>query len=464
MAFPARAEAGIQAQPGISAMHLEMVVYRSRSVALLAGHELKHLIRTAQSRNQGEAITGVVLYDNSHFFQWLEGPPAGVERVMNSIRQDSRHTDLEILAKGSASTRKFTGWDMKLATHGATSLSWRDEIIEPSAEIVENLRRQPEAAPNLLVKLIPLPLTSVSASGQQAASLMRTSLGQASAAVLKAVIVKSVIPMLLQRHGLGAAADERSPVNPRAAELAELLVGSDQTAALDLIRELRGKYGDPRHLYAPLLEPAARSLGDLWNDDICNEFDVALGLARLQSAARLLGADAPLAIPVGHQPNVLIAPVPGELHHLMASLDSQWLWNAGWAPQIQFPESDCALEDMVAASWVDVLDLSLSAAFRREESLPRLARTIAQARRASRNPALLVVVGGRAFVEDRMAGRGVGADLASQTSENIDQRILNRMQVDEVLQRARRRGKGGVDAVSQRASSLPRQSRDRPSA
>lgn len=433
MASSAGIAARTDARQGSTPPPLATIVYRSRAVAPLPGPALRHLIQTAQARNHGEAITGVMLYDDTHFFQWLEGPPDGVDRVMHSIHNDPRHTDVEILARRRSPTRRFSGWDMKLAAPGARTFAWPDEVIEPPAEVMANLRRQPKAAPGLLVKLSPLPLDPAQAGGQQAAALVRTALGQASAAVLKTVILDSVIPMLLERHGADAGP---SAVNPRAKELAELLIASDQTAALDLIRELRGGDADPRHLYAPLFEPAARSLGDLWNDDICSEFEVTLGLCRLQTAVRLLGADVPRTILPGDQPNVLVTPVPGELHHLMAGLDSEWLLGAGWAPQVAFPASDRALQDLLAASWVDVLDLSLSAAFRREDSLPRLAQTIAKARRASRNPALLVVVGGRVFVEDGTAGPGVGADMASQSSENVDRRIIQGMRAEAALRDA----------------------------
>jgi hypothetical protein len=420
---------------------LATVVYRSRAVAPLPGPALQHLVETAQSRNHGEAITGVMLYDDSHFFQWLEGPPEGVERVMHSIHHDPRHTDLEILAQRRSPARRFVGWDMKLAAPGARSLAWRDEVIEAPADIIENLRRQPAAAPSLLVKLMPVPVTVVQ-PGAADAPHARVALGATTAAVLKAVILHSVLPMLLEQHRLGGAGDEPPLIHARAAELAELLVAPDQAASLDLIRELRGPGGEDRHLYAPLFEPAARQLGDLWNDDICTEFDVTLGLCRLQTAVRLLGADAPPAAFQPSPPHVLVAPVPGELHQLVASLDSEWLWKAGWAPHIAFPATDDALEDLVSGEWVDVLDLSLSAAFRREDSLPRLARTIAQARRASRNPALVVVVGGRAFVEDRMAGLDVGADVASRSSQDVDRRIMQGLQVDEALDKAERRAEG----------------------
>lgn len=433
---------------------LATVVYRSRAVAPLAGQELQRLVHTAQSRNQREAVTGVMLYDENRFFQWLEGPPEGVERVMHSIRNDHRHTDLEILDRGAASSRSFQGWDMKLAARGSQALTWPSAVIEPPAEIIAELHRQPEAAPSLLVKLVPLAVDDPRfVDPVQAMSSTRTSLDQASASVLKSVILKSVLPSLLQRRSLGTGDEAATSLHPRAIELAELLIATDQTASLDLIREIRGNYGDARHLYAPLFEPAARSLGNLWMEDGCTEFDVTLALCRLQIAVRLLGADAPRAIRQAAGPHVLITPVPGEMHQLVASLDSEWLWKAGWAPQIELPVDDRALGELLSESWIDVLDLSLSAAFRREASLGRLAATVAQARRASQNPALVVVVGGRAFVEDNQAGLDTGADLVSGTSQNIDRRILRQMRTGGFSRPQERRGTttGQGSATSRRS-------------
>ena len=409
---------------------LATVVYRSRAVAPLCDEGLRRLMRTAQARNCREAVTGVLLHDDDRFFQWLEGPAEGVERVMRSIRGDPRHTDLEVLDRRASPARVFDGWDMKLATPGAASGLWDGEVLEPPRGIVEGLRRRPAAAPALLVKLVPPPAGPAVRDRHEASSPGGPALSRTTASVLKSVILDAVIPSLLHGHGLPATEAERSEGNPRAPELAELLVASDQAASLDLIRELRGHDGDARRLYAPLFEPAARSLGDLWGDDLCSEFDVALGLCRLQTAVRLLGVDAPRTVFRGVQPNVLVAPVPGEPHQLVGALDSEWLWNAGWAPRLEFPADDRALADLVSATWIDVLDLSLSAAFRRAEALPRLARTIAHARRASRNPALVVVVGGRAFVGDGAAGADVGADLASGTSRNVDRLMLRGMRMD----------------------------------
>jgi hypothetical protein len=82
------------------------------------------------------------------------------------------------------------------------------------------------------------------------------------------------------------------------------------------------------------------------------------------------------------------------------------------------------MQDLVSTTWFDALDVSLSAAFQREDLLPNLTKTIADARRASLNPALLVVVGGRIFSDHKTSGNQVGADLTSMSALNVDDLIL----------------------------------------
>ncbi|TPG46471.1 BLUF domain-containing protein [Roseomonas nepalensis] len=424
MAFASSSVAERPFAPATTAGDVSTIVYRSRAVAPLSDQDLQRLMRTAQARNGREGITGVVLYDERQFFQWLEGPEEGVKRVMGSIQNDRRHTDLEVLTHYASPTRRFSGWDMKLAARGANPALWQSDVLEPPRAIIDDLRRRPASAPSLLAKLMPLPVAA--GDSPLATSLAGKPLGNTTVSILKDVLLKTVIP-LLHHHEPAAADAEDVPVNPRAAELAELLVASDQAASLSLIRELRGKDVEGRHLFAPLFEPAARALGDLWGDDFCSEVEVTLGLCRIQTAVRLLGADTRRSVVSSVQPKVLIVPAPGELHQLVAVLDSEWLWSEGWSPQSEFPATDRALGDLLSASWIDVLDLSLSAAFRRKDSLVRLTETIKQARRASLNPALLVLVGGRTFVEVEGVGTAVGADIVSRTSLNVDRYMVQGM-------------------------------------
>jgi hypothetical protein len=108
-------------------------------------------------------------------------------------------------------------------------------------------------------------------------------------------------------------------------------------------------------------------------------------------------------------------------------LDSDALTSAGWDPLLEFPDSDEALQDLMADTWFDALDLSLSASFRRDNWLPRMTKTIALARHASRNPALVVIVGGRIFAEDSTAGAKVGADGASNSAMRTSRMIQEKL-------------------------------------
>ena len=123
-------------------------------------------------------------------------------------------------------------------------------------------------------------------------------------------------------------------------------------------------------------------------------------------------------------PAVLIVPQLGELHLLSAVLDAESLHQRGWAPQAEFPVSNTALQGMVSGSWFDALDLTLSTAFTGDHWMPRVAETIAQVRKASRNPALVIIVGGRGFAESAKNGRQVGADSSSQTASDVAPLIL----------------------------------------
>jgi len=144
---------------------------------------------------------------------------------------------------------------------------------------------------------------------------------------------------------------------------------------------------------------------------------VAIGLCHLQSAMRRINDRlAPAAMPGFDARSVLVAPQPGERHMLCAALDSEILWQAGWDAYCAFPSTDKALQDLLAQEWFDALDLSLSASFRREHWLPRIAKTIAGARQASCNPALAIVIGGRLFSEQPDFSDAVGADACVYSS------------------------------------------------
>jgi hypothetical protein len=395
------------------------VVYRSRAVGSLSDYELYELVQAAQTKNALESITGLMLYDNGRFYQWLEGPVANVNRLMQSIFTDNRHTDIEILSDKPSVNRQFGDWTMRLATRGVRSIHSGNNVVVPTANALRKIHRNPEQAAGVLAGL-----SSISDDAPSPRPASNLPLEGPAGAILKDILVTAVLPELVARH---AKQDWTTPwpIDQRARALADLLVGPDSNAAIELLRTLQNTDGAIRHLYQTLLEPSARRLGDLWGADLCSELDVTIGLGQLQRAVRVLNEEIMQpTLPKGlYMPAVLVVPEPGEAHAFNSVLDADVLTNAGWDPLTEFPSSDEALQDLIAGTWFDALDLSLSPAFRREHWLPRVTQTIALARHASRNPALVVVVGGRIFAEDNKAAARVGADASSGSALNT-QRII----------------------------------------
>ena len=105
--------------PAPSQDSLVRLVYRSRATLPLAGAPLCDMLRAARRRNHCAGVTGLLVADRGQYLQWLEGPQAGVVQLMRSISLDRRHDSIELLSEGQVPSRRFAGWDMRLAADRA---------------------------------------------------------------------------------------------------------------------------------------------------------------------------------------------------------------------------------------------------------------------------------------------------------------------------------------------------------
>jgi hypothetical protein len=375
---------------------LSTISYRSQAVQPFTEGELDRLEVTSRARNRAESLTGVLIYDKGRFFQWLEGPVEGLRRVWRSIRLDGRHTQIELLGDAPTPVRFFGGWELKLARRRAAG----DGAPRVAAEGVRADSGQVPYRPGEGLQTV---------RGPAAANDSVSGPPSALRPALAALIEEAVIPRLAAAHSSARA--RLLPTDPRLAELARLLFAKETSAAFELIDRLKADVGSIESLCAELFEPAARSMGDLWRSDDCSEFDVTLGLARLQVALHRCSAhDAAPVRPGSAGRAVLLSPSPHEPHLLGSAVAVELFWRAGWDVSCDFPRSADALSQLLHERWFDVLDLSLSSAFTREHRLEEMAATIRAARESSINPSLAVIVDGRLFHEHPQAGAAVGAD------------------------------------------------------
>ena len=65
------------------------------------------IARNARPANHDKDITGLLIFDGIRFCQQLEGDQSGVLALLERIRRDARHVNVEVLHHGPLAKRRF---------------------------------------------------------------------------------------------------------------------------------------------------------------------------------------------------------------------------------------------------------------------------------------------------------------------------------------------------------------------
>lgn len=332
---------------------LRQLVYRSKATPAMDHAALRALLLQARERNVAESITGLLVYHEGCFVQWLEGPAGAVERVWQSIQRDPRHSEVEPLPTPWSEHRLFPNWTLRLASSDV-----------PAAE--------PDAVP-----MSPLAMQTLSEHADIAPDFM---------------------------HGI---AFWRGLPAPEA--MAMTLCRGDEPEVQALSRQVLAQRPLLAALGWHLVGPVSRAMGAMWMDDRLQGVELVLGQGRLQLLVRQVAGQRPrrIARPGGL---ALVAPAPGEQHLAGATFAAVALDAAGWQVDFAFPRDDTELCAALRARDYGVLHLAQSAVFAREDRITDLAATIRHVRQAMTRPMLQILVSGRAFAENPGLSTVVGAD------------------------------------------------------
>lgn len=191
------------------------------------------------------------------------------------------------------------------------------------------------------------------------------------------------------------------------AELVELVLADGESAAAAYVESMCGNGAGAEAIYLDLLAPAARRLGAMWDEDLCDFTEVTVGLWRLQSAMREFSTSF-LDQRTGptNGPRILLVPLPGESHSFGLSMVYEFFHRAGWNAWSGPVHDSAELAGMVRREHVDVVGFSLAC----DERLEAAYSEIRAVRRASLNPGLAVMVGGPPFIGNPLLAAQLGAD------------------------------------------------------
>ena len=91
---------------------LHEILYVSKLAADAPIRVVADIAAKSRIANQSRDITGLLVFDGMHFCQQFEGGDIEVAALMERIRCDPRHTNIEILQNASLAERRFKRWSL----------------------------------------------------------------------------------------------------------------------------------------------------------------------------------------------------------------------------------------------------------------------------------------------------------------------------------------------------------------
>jgi MerR family transcriptional regulator, light-induced transcriptional regulator len=234
-------------------------------------------------------------------------------------------------------------------------------------------------------------------------------------ALLVQFVCKQVIPKLADAHGLlrpsqKNAADCDKPSPEALIALANLAVTESASSVVAYAEALMNRGIAIETVYLEWIAPAARQMGCDWASDRCDFSAVTIGMWNLQQALHMLSPVFLRNCAVTTAPRrLLLTSVPGEQHTMGLYMASEFFRRAGWDVWSELPADYDDVIGKARSDWFDLVGLSVGG----EHKLDGLTQAIAVLRRESRNPDVLIMVGGPILVSNPELAVALGVDFTA---------------------------------------------------
>lgn len=186
-----------------------------------------------------------------------------------------------------------------------------------------------------------------------------------------------------------------------------LALEGDARKLLDFVDSCLSTGFSVETIYVDLLAPAARRLGEYWDEDSVDFVDVTMGLWRVQEILRELTLHIPPNLEVGHgQRSALFSTMPGEQHSLGTLMVAECFQRAGWDADVLMEPTRSELTGKFANRHYDLIGLTVSL----DCPTIEITNLIKAIRAVSTNPNIRILLGGRVINEQPELVEKCGAD------------------------------------------------------
>ncbi|MEL6258407.1 MAG: cobalamin-dependent protein [Pseudomonadota bacterium] len=227
-------------------------------------------------------------------------------------------------------------------------------------------------------------------------------------------IESEVLPRLMLAHqNREAASGWTETISPEAVEaFSEALLTGSAEVGIQAVDALMQSGAPIEDVFSELLAPAARRLGEYWENDEADFADVTIGLCRLHEILRHNSVVGDAAFRAGSdvktRRSILLSTACDDQHVFGLLMVAEFFRRANWRVWSEPGTSIAVLSDIVGKNDVDIVGFSVVKAPIEAE----LQSEISCLRRAAANPDMKIIVGGAHIQSDPDIVHRVGADAA----------------------------------------------------
>ncbi len=132
---------------------MQTIIYKSKAIDSFTREEIIRMLNRSKRRNKKHGVTGCIFYHNNHFIQLIEGEENEIHQLYDNIKEDDRHSQVELLLEKKSNERSMLDWSMayydlsgKLAEQGHRRLLLESLFVEnltnSNQDVVEFLKSE----------------------------------------------------------------------------------------------------------------------------------------------------------------------------------------------------------------------------------------------------------------------------------------------------------------------------------
>ncbi len=120
---------------------IRQLIYVSEAQKSLTKLDFNAIIKVAIKNNEEMGITGILIFENGHFFQLLEGEAIHIDNLLSILRKDSRHKNIQIIYDKINSNRLVANWAMSYLDLTDINSDLKKSALVPIEQVLSQLEK-----------------------------------------------------------------------------------------------------------------------------------------------------------------------------------------------------------------------------------------------------------------------------------------------------------------------------------